>query len=424
MPQLPCDSFHQALDGATRRDLLAEQVRKRNAIAQHANMGTMLTNMDDLQGTVSRTPESPPGPVQQAARLAEASTAAGATAASASTATGGASASTATGGAAASGGTAPTSKKCTFNSAGNCMNMTKQEVQKCLDGSKQCRTLQKKVDGLNDKIREMTASAGRKDDDLLLLTSEVNEAKKECEEIKHQNEQLKLALQDALQALKDGGKHAKSEENTQIKKAIEKWIKDYGFRKTKFVKGDALIKFMKETHEAIKDKLGLDRPDADHCTPLPEFLRIYEGAIQACLGNRRQCVQTQLLEVTKSKLLFCVHPMDCPMDLPTSRRLSNLISKFAFRPESEHVPVVTHIPACGWFKYSEKCVCGCITGTCPISGLTFFLDSDTRDLTDHHALLRESYTSFFFLLFRMGEEAWRHAPTRFFQESPRATQGG
>jgi hypothetical protein len=106
---------------------------------------------------------------------------------------------------------------------------------------------------------------------------------------------------------REGGKEgAKKEEKKDIKKAISKWIKDVGFRNTKFAKGDKLTRFAKTIYSRIKEDLHLMDEGHDHHTPEVEFVRIYEPYIQTVLGERRQYVQTMLFEVAKSKSLYFV----------------------------------------------------------------------------------------------------------------------
>jgi len=146
-----------------------------------------------------------------------------------------------------------------------------------------------------------------KDDEIMTLTGEVTDNKNEVSALKHQNTTLKTTLEEAMQALKDAGKHSKKEEKKDIKKAISKWIKDVGFRNTKFAKGDKLTRFAKTIYSRIKGDLHLMHEGHDHYTPEVEFVRIYQPYIQHVLGERRQYVQTMLFEVAKSKSISFRH---------------------------------------------------------------------------------------------------------------------
>ena len=57
----------------------------------------------------------------------------------------------------------------------------------------------------------------------------IEEHKVENETLKKANEKLKELLQEAHQALKDGGKHCASEQDEAIKKHLSEYVKDYTF---------------------------------------------------------------------------------------------------------------------------------------------------------------------------------------------------
>ena len=157
-----------------------------------------------------------------------------------------------------------------------------------------------------DTIQKQEQLMSHKDTKITTLTGEVTEAQNEAAALKHQNTTLKTTLEEAMQALKDAGKHSKKEEKKDIKKAISKWIKDVGFRSTKFAKGDQLKRFAKTIYKRIKDDLHLMDEGHDQYTPEVEFIRIYEPYIQTVLGERRQYVQTMLFDVAKSKSFYFV----------------------------------------------------------------------------------------------------------------------
>jgi hypothetical protein len=157
-----------------------------------------------------------------------------------------------------------------------------------------------------DTIQKQEELMSNRDTEITTLTGEVTTARKEVTALKHQNLTMKTTLEEAMQALKDAGKHSKKEEKKDIKKAISKWIKDVGFRNTKFAKGDKLTRFAKTIYSRIKGDLHLMDEGHDHHTPEVEFVRIYEPYIQTVLGERRQYVQTMLFEVAKSKRLYFV----------------------------------------------------------------------------------------------------------------------
>ena len=167
------------------------------------------------------------------------------------------------------------------------------------------------IQELEKKLEETTKELDDGKDELKRLSNELKEAKSEGHQAKNdvkdlaeQNKNLKGALDEALKALKDSGRHAKSEENDAICTAVKKWIKDVGFRTTKFVKGEALTRFTKKVYSKVGQEKGFSNEDDDHYVSEDEFIRIYEGYIQARLSDRRQYTQTQLQDVARSK---CYH---------------------------------------------------------------------------------------------------------------------
>ena len=234
--------------------------------------------MPQLTGTVDEIPASPPGEVARHA----------------------------------AGTSAPPKKKFKSDSKGRITNMTKDDLKSLSNAiENQARKvqhltamrnelesdhgkLQKNFDDLEDKIQE-------KDSSIEDLAKQVNAAKKETQELEHQNAMLQKALEEACLALKDSGKHCKREEKESINEAIKKWVNQNGHLKTKFVKDAAFKRFATKVHNGIKDSLGLEEEGTDHCTPLVEFLRIYENQTQLCLQKRRQHTQTQLREATMSE---------------------------------------------------------------------------------------------------------------------------
>jgi ribosomal protein L16 Arg81 hydroxylase len=180
-----------------------------------------------------------------------------------------------------------------------------------------------------DKIRKANKWMAEQDKKMALLQRELQDGRKETQEanrarqaaveevaesnaivedftrqvveLKRQNENLTNALEGARQALKDAGKHSKKEERRDIKLATSAWIKNVGFRDTKFVKGKKLELFAKRIYKSIAPKLDLTAEGTDHYTPEAEFVRVYKDHIQKVLGERRQYVQTQLFQCLMSE---------------------------------------------------------------------------------------------------------------------------
>ena len=144
----------------------------------------------------------------------------------------------------------------------------------------------------------------------------IEEHKLENERLNKANEKLKALLQEAHQALKDGGKHCASEQDDAIKKHLADYIKDYSFRTTKFARGDKLARLTKEIYEGLGAMLGFLDPTLPSHMPEDEFSRIYTSVVTSELNRRRQYVQTQMLGAFSSK-----SNRGCCMRLLTQRKL-------------------------------------------------------------------------------------------------------
>ena len=171
------------------------------------------------------------------------------------------------------------------------------------------REIQELKTSLRQKNQENEEAQANFDRQIADLQKTQNEEKRAYE---GQVNSLQAALNQAIAALKDGGKHSKAEIKEAVSKKMLDWIRDVGFRTTKFAKGAALDRFVVRVFEAIKDDLDLLNEGADHYTTLEEFKRIYTASIQKALGDRRQYVQTQILKafVRESiRLLSGVHKL-------------------------------------------------------------------------------------------------------------------
>ena len=162
---------------------------------------------------------------------------------------------------------------------------------------------QEEIVGLTKTNEEFTDANSESATDTATMIKEIDDLTKENTDLISANrdlidetKSLKEALGAALASLKDGGKHCKSEENNAIKKAIQKWVKEVGFRKTKFAKGAKLVSFTQEVYEGIKEKNKLTEKDsANYCTKT-DFHRIYEGWVGSQLADRRSYLQTGLMK--------------------------------------------------------------------------------------------------------------------------------
>ena len=157
--------------------------------------------------------------------------------------------------------------------------------------------LQEKLDKLEEKYKRKKDTFEDKVKRMEQKQEEMKEEKEQLEqdkqELELEKQKLETALTSALRALKDGGKFAKTEQSQEHKKVIEKWIKDRGFKKVKFVRGVQLRNFTQKIYQ-YKFEGEVELTENDFC-------RIYESFVQETLSNQRQCAQTRAMEAVKSK---------------------------------------------------------------------------------------------------------------------------
>ena len=154
-------------------------------------------------------------------------------------------------------------------------------------------------DGL---ITELTQRNQEKEGRLTEQEKQISEQTAEIQRLRYDNTSLEAKLADAIAALKDAGKHSKSEQNEAVKEAIQKYIKEVAFKKVKFARGDRLDRLTRETYDDTKGNLGIGDPEqTDSYASEDEFLRIYTSHVTGELNNRRQYVQSRILEAMQSK---------------------------------------------------------------------------------------------------------------------------
>lgn len=84
----------------------------------------------------------------------------------------------------------------------------------------------------------------------------------------------------------------KSEQNEDVKEAINEYVKGVLFRTVKFAQsGDQLTKASKLVWKGIKDKKKLEI--GENALTEDDFCEIYDSFVATCLSLRRQYVQTQ-----------------------------------------------------------------------------------------------------------------------------------
>ena len=165
--------------------------------------------------------------------------------------------------------------------------------------------LTKQIETLSGEISEHRKDIDTKNGLLKNLNDRLTERNQEVKDLTAQtktqqteNERLQAALTEALKSLKDGGKHAKSEQSKSIKTLVWDHIKDRHYRTIKFVRDAELTSLTKTIYNELKDKL-----QDDHGNPMEEseFVRIYESHVQGSLGGRRQYTHTQCQDAMVGK---------------------------------------------------------------------------------------------------------------------------
>ena len=153
---------------------------------------------------------------------------------------------------------------------------------------------------LKNDIRSLTTENNKLKSELLEKNSELKQSDEENRAFFVENQTLtkdrddwKKKFGELMLALKDTGKAASFEQKKDVKDKINGWIKEFGFRNTKFAQSDGkLDKFTGECYEALAEGFGWHQ-EATHF-PKSEFVRIYKAHCAAQLSLRRQCNQSQL----------------------------------------------------------------------------------------------------------------------------------
>lgn len=166
-----------------------------------------------------------------------------------------------------------------------------------------------KADDLNKAIQIHEKTNKDLEDDLIECQEKCKELKQRNEELQKENEVLEQdkkdlrdekqklyeSLKSCMIALRDGGKHAKTEQKKDAKKAIERWIKDRGFKWVKFVRDKQLTEFTRRVYLNTKDEIADPDLSEEH------FVRVYKSYVQETLSSQRQYTQTQGKKAVESE---------------------------------------------------------------------------------------------------------------------------
>ena len=150
-------------------------------------------------------------------------------------------------------------------------------------------------------ISELNARNMEKDQTIGKHVKTIQQHENEITKLVKANKKLEELLEEAHQALKDGGRHCASEQDETVKKHLSDYVKGVTFRTTKFARGDKLDRLTKDIYEGMAPTLGWLNEGAPSYLPEDEFSRIYTSRVTFELNRRRQYVQTQMLQAFQSK---------------------------------------------------------------------------------------------------------------------------
>ena len=132
-----------------------------------------------------------------------------------------------------------------------------------------------------------------KNDELKQSDDENRAFSLENKALKQDRDDWKKKFDDCMKALKETGKAASFEQKQDVIDKINGWIKEFGFRNTKFAQSDGkLDQFTGDCYDALAEGFGWNLEATSF--PKSEFVRIYKAHCAAQLSLRRQYNQSQL----------------------------------------------------------------------------------------------------------------------------------
>jgi len=158
---------------------------------------------------------------------------------------------------------------------------------------KDCKEFKSAAKDMGKDNKRLQKVLKDRDAEVLELNNGMAQAEADRDLAIKERDELKVKLKECMKALTDAGKGGKFEQVGDVLKHTQNWIKEWGFRTTKFaIKDTVLVKFCGKSYDALKDKFGWE----DHETRLEkeEYVRIYKEFIQVKLSNQRQYSQSQL----------------------------------------------------------------------------------------------------------------------------------
>ena len=135
------------------------------------------------------------------------------------------------------------------------------------------------------------------------LSTDVTGLNKSNNEYKTMNQKLKVELEGAMTILREKGVSSVHEESLNIRQMSNKYIKNEGYRRWKFINSEQDSKnFMSDCYSYVLHHIptfGEDEHE-DYCS-FSEYQRIYTKQSSKVLAGRRQLSQTNMFKAVKGE---------------------------------------------------------------------------------------------------------------------------
>lgn len=158
---------------------------------------------------------------------------------------------------------------------------------------------------MEQEIKQLKKDVGK-------MPVENKQLKEANDKLVDENTNLRVKVADLLEQInkmrkkrgRKGVVNRKSEQNEDVKEAIDEYVKSVLFRTVKFAQsGDQLTNATKLVWKGIKEKKKLEIGE-DPLTEM-DFCEIYESHVATCLSLRRQYVQTQTQKAAEGTINLC-----------------------------------------------------------------------------------------------------------------------
>jgi len=170
------------------------------------------------------------------------------------------------------------------------VNISRSSLNQLREDNKELKKENKK---LGKDVTSLQATIQEKNTDNDEISKENKAFSDQNEDLKKDREHWKNKYDNCMKALKDTGKAAGFEQKEDTKDKINSWIKEIGFRNTKFAQMNTkLVSFTEDCYDALKNDYGWEEEATRF--EKSEFVHIYKAHCTAQLSLRRQYNQTQL----------------------------------------------------------------------------------------------------------------------------------